>query len=58
MLQFQSYTRNSEARDYALLEDNKSYVQNWSIIQILIIAITCSVQVRECRRLLAAGDWI
>lgn len=47
MLQFQSHTRTGEARDYALLEDNRSYVQNWSIIQIIVIAVTCSVQVKS-----------
>lgn len=45
MFLFQSHSRNSEARDMALLEDNNSYVQTWSIAQIVVIMITCSVQV-------------
>lgn len=46
MLQFQAHSRNSEARDFALLVDNNSYVQNWSLVQIIVILITCSIQVR------------
>lgn len=46
MLQYQAHSRNSEARDYALLIDNNKYVQNWSLIQIVVILLTCSVQVR------------
>lgn len=45
MLQYQSHSRSSEARDFALLVDNNSYVQNWSIIQISVILLTCSIQV-------------
>lgn len=45
MLMFQSHTRSSEARDFALLIDNNSYVQNWSLIQIFVILLTCSIQV-------------
>lgn len=45
MLQYQSHSRNSEARDFALLIDNNSYVQNWSLIQISVILLTCSIQV-------------
>lgn len=45
MLQYQSHSRSSEARDFALLIDNNSYVQNWSIIQISVILLTCSIQV-------------
>lgn len=47
MLQFQSYSRNREAKDVALLIDNNSYVQNWSLAQICIILITCTVQVNR-----------
>lgn len=47
MLQFQSHSRSSEARDFALLIDNNSYVQNWSLIQISVILLTCSIQVRR-----------
>lgn len=45
MFLYQSHSRNAEARDMALLEDNNSYVQTWSLAQIVIIVITCSVQV-------------
>lgn len=45
MLQYQSHSRSSEARDFALLIDNNSYVQNWSIAQISVILLTCSIQV-------------
>lgn len=48
MLQYQSHSRSSEARDHALLVDNNAYVQNWSLIQIVIILLTCSVQVCFC----------
>lgn len=45
MLQYQSHTRSSEARDFALLVDNNAYVANWSMIQIFVILLTCSIQV-------------
>lgn len=45
MLQFQAHSRSSEARDYALLVDNNKYVQHWSLAQIAVIMVTCSVQV-------------
>lgn len=49
MLQFQSQSRSIEARDYALLVDNNAYVQNWSLTQIVVILLTCSIQViRNC----------
>lgn len=47
MLQYQSFGRTREARDYALLLDNNSYVQNFSVAQILVIFVTCSIQVSE-----------
>lgn len=47
MLQFQSHSKNLEARDYALLVDNNGYVQNWSLIQIIVILLTCSIQVTK-----------
>lgn len=53
MLQYQSHSRSSEARDFALLIDNNSYVQNWSIAQISVILLTCSIQVgilRKCNK--------
>lgn len=45
MAQFQSHSRSIEARDYALLIDNNAYVQNWSLTQIVVILLTCSIQV-------------
>ena len=45
MLQYQSFSRGREARDYALLIDNNSYVQKWSLAQIVIILVTCTIQV-------------
>lgn len=51
MLSYQSFSKNVEARDYALLIDNNSYVQNFSVAQILVIFITCSVQVYFVRKL-------
>lgn len=45
MLQFQSHRRNMEARDIALLVDNNSYVQNWSLTQIAGILFISSMQV-------------
>ncbi|XP_067645704.1 transmembrane emp24 domain-containing protein 5 [Eurosta solidaginis] len=51
MLSYQSYSRNREARDYALLNDNNSYIQTFSICQILVIFAACSVQVFFVRKL-------
>lgn len=51
MLQFQSHRRNQEARDYALLLDNNSYVQQWSLAQILVVVATTAVQVFFVRKL-------
>lgn len=48
---FQSHTRSREARDAALLKDNNSYVQNWSLIQIMVITLTTSVQVYFVKKL-------
>lgn len=45
MLAYQYHSRNREARDYALVIDNNSYIQKFSICQIFVIIITCSVQV-------------
>lgn len=45
MLQYQYYSRGREARDYNVLEANNSYVMNWSIAQIIVIAVTTYVQV-------------
>lgn len=51
MFQYQSHSRNTEARDYALIIDNNSYVQNWSLLQIVVIILTTSVQVYFVRKL-------
>ncbi|XP_037040424.1 transmembrane emp24 domain-containing protein 6 [Bradysia coprophila] len=51
MLQFQSYSRSRESRDMALLLDNNSYIQNWSLTQIAVIILTCTVQVYFVRKL-------
>ncbi|XP_075161639.1 p24 family member logjam [Haematobia irritans] len=51
MLAYQYHSRNREARDYALVLDNNSYIQTFSICQILVIVITCSVQVFFVRKL-------
>ncbi|XP_012261676.1 transmembrane emp24 domain-containing protein 5 [Athalia rosae] len=51
MLQIQHLSRSREARDINLLLDNNSYVQNWSIIQLLVITATTTLQVYFVRRL-------
>lgn len=51
MQQFQVHSRNREGRDAALLEDNNSYVQKWSLAQILVITLTTTVQVYFVRKL-------
>lgn len=51
MLQYQYHSRGREARDYNLLEDNHSYVLNWSVVQIIIIVATSTLQVFFVRKL-------
>lgn len=51
MQQFQMHSRNRESRDAALLEDNNTYVQNWSLAQILVITLTTTIQVYFVRKL-------
>ncbi|XP_015514416.1 transmembrane emp24 domain-containing protein 5 [Neodiprion pinetum] len=51
MLQIQHLSRSREARDINLLLDNNSYVQNWSIAQLLVITATTTLQVYFVRRL-------
>lgn len=46
MRQFQSMTRGGEARDFNLIQDNSSYVQNWSMAQIFIVVLCTVVQVQ------------
>lgn len=45
MMHYQNAHRGMESRDITLLEDNKAYVQNWSIIQIIVVVATTTVQV-------------
>lgn len=45
MLGYQAHSRHRESRDFALLLDNNSYIQTFSISQIVVILITCSIQV-------------
>jgi len=51
MLHYLHNSRARESRDFALLEDNQSYVSFWSIVQCLIIMTTSSVQVYVVRKL-------
>lgn len=51
MLQYQYMSRSQEARDLNLLIDNNSYVQRWSIVQLVVIAATTVLQVYFVRRL-------
>lgn len=49
--QYQANSRAREARDYALIKDNNSYVGTWSIVQIFVIVVTTTVQVYFVRKL-------
>lgn len=51
MLQTQHLSRSREARDLNLLLDNNSYVQTWSIAQVLVITATTLVQAFFVRKL-------
>lgn len=51
MLSYQSFSKSREARDYMLLVDNNSYVQTFSVAQVLVILVTCSIQVYFVRKL-------
>ncbi|XP_015370283.1 PREDICTED: transmembrane emp24 domain-containing protein 6 [Diuraphis noxia] len=51
MLQHQHHVRSQENRDYNLLVDNKTYVNRWSIMQILLIMGTTTLQVYFVRKL-------
>ncbi|KAJ1527507.1 hypothetical protein ONE63_007479 [Megalurothrips usitatus] len=51
ILQYQHHSRGREARDFNLLEDNHSYIVNWSIVQIIIIMATSTLQVFFVRKL-------
>merc|ERR1719273_846897 len=49
--QFQSMTRGTEARDFNIIQANFSYVQNWSIAQIIVVIICTLVQVNFVKNL-------
>ncbi|EFN78726.1 transmembrane emp24 domain-containing protein 1 [Harpegnathos saltator] len=51
MLQTQHLSRSREARDLNLLLDNNSYVQTWSIAQVLVITATTLIQAFFVRKL-------
>ncbi|XP_076250248.1 p24 family member logjam [Rhynchophorus ferrugineus] len=51
MLQYQHHTRGREAWDLSLLEANNYYVARWSLIQIIVIAVTTVIQVYFVRKL-------
>lgn len=51
VLQTLHKSRAHESRDAALLEDNLSYVQFWSVMQCIVIMATSSVQVYFVRKL-------
>lgn len=51
MLQHQNHMRGTEQRDYNLISDNNTYVQNWSVAQILVITATTVLQVHFVRKL-------
>ncbi|XP_058806876.1 transmembrane emp24 domain-containing protein 6 [Phymastichus coffea] len=51
VLQIQHLSRSREDRDYNLLLDNNSYVQNWSLLQVVVIIATTILQVFFVRRL-------
>ena len=46
MRQFQSMSRGGEARDFNLIQDNSSYVQTWSMAQIVVVILCTVIQVR------------
>uniref|UniRef100_A0A1A9VHB6 GOLD domain-containing protein n=3 Tax=Glossina TaxID=44049 RepID=A0A1A9VHB6_GLOAU len=56
MLAYQYHSRNREAIDFALLLDNNTYIQTFSICQIFVILVTCSVQVLFVRKLFNVKD--
>ncbi|KOX79286.1 Transmembrane emp24 domain-containing protein 6 [Melipona quadrifasciata] len=51
MLQTQHLSRSREARDLNLLLDNNSYVQTWSIAQIIVIMVTTTIQILQSRHI-------
>nr|SVE82653.1 EOG090X0AV2 [Daphnia magna] len=51
ILQMQQLARSREARDYNLLLDNETYVQNWSIAQCVVVIACFVVQVYFVKKL-------
>lgn len=51
VMQIQHFSRSREDRDYNLLLDNNAYVQNWSLLQVVVIIATTIVQVYFVRKL-------
>ncbi|XP_074102547.1 transmembrane emp24 domain-containing protein 5 [Cotesia typhae] len=51
MLHTQVISRSREARDLNLITDNNSYVQNWSVAQIIVIIATTILQVYFVKKL-------
>merc|ERR1712130_789581 len=51
MRQFQSMSRGGEARDFNLIQDNSSYVQTWSIAQIVVVILCTVIQVNFVKSL-------
>merc|ERR1719225_1564611 len=49
--QFQSMSKGTEARDFNIIQANFSYVQNWSIAQIIVVIICTLVQVNFVKNL-------
>ncbi|XP_050671838.1 transmembrane emp24 domain-containing protein 5 [Leptidea sinapis] len=56
ILQYQYHSRARESRDYNLLMDNNVYVMRWSLIQILAITATGTLQVYFLRKLFEVKD--
>eukprot|EP00092_Neocalanus_flemingeri_P013523 GFUD01014584.1.p2 GENE.GFUD01014584.1~~GFUD01014584.1.p2 ORF type:complete len:509 (+),score=171.21 GFUD01014584.1:474-2000(+) len=51
MRQFQSMSRGGEARDFNLIQDNLSYVQTWSMAQIVVVILCTVIQVNFVKSL-------
>ena len=45
MRQFQAMSKGTEARDFNLIQGNASYVQTWSLAQIIVVVVCTIVQV-------------
>lgn len=49
--QFQQMSKGTEARDFNVIQANFSYVQNWSVAQIVVVIICTLVQVNFVKNL-------